>query len=99
MGKRIGTGGGARGGLGGLPPGRGIPRVFANPTPVPDRFAFLMPSGADRSAHAARDVETADVIVVVDIADLSRLGDLAHAIRARGAPVACIDHHVSPGAL
>ena len=78
---------------------RGIPAVIANPTPVPERFAFLVPTGADRSDQAAREIELADVVVVVDISDLSRLGDLAQAIRERPVPVACIDHHVSPGAL
>lgn len=78
---------------------RGIAAVIVNPTPVPDRFAFLMPVGADHSHHATKEVDAADAVVVVDISDLSRLGDLAHAIRARGATVACIDHHVSPGSL
>src|SRR5204862_8331125 len=33
------------------------------------------------------------------ISDLSRLGSLAEAIRARNITVACVDHHVSPGTL
>ena len=41
----------------------------------------------------------ADAIIVLDIADLSRLGSLAETVRDRGVPVACIDHHVSPGTL
>jgi len=81
---------------------RGLHPAIANPTPTPERFGFLVPEGADASAHAVKEIERADVIMVLDISDLGRLGDLAHAVRARGGagvPVACIDHHVSPGSL
>src|SRR5438128_671608 len=78
---------------------RGVKPVIANPTPVPDRFRFLLPEGADASAAAVKELERADAIVVLDISDLGRLGDLAHAVRTRGVPVACIDHHVSKGSL
>ena len=78
---------------------RGARPVIANPTPVPDRFGFLMPAGADQSERAAREIERADVVLVLDIGDLSRLGDLGPRVKARGVPVACVDHHVSPGTL
>ena len=78
---------------------RGVRASIANPTPVPDRFTFLMPAGADQSARAAKAIERADAVLVLDISDLGRIGDLAAAVRARGVPVACIDHHVSPGTL
>jgi phosphoesterase RecJ-like protein len=78
---------------------RGLKPVITNPTPIPDRFDFLVPSGADASARAAKEIARADAIVVLDISDLGRLGDLAGAVRDHGAPVACIDHHVSPGTL
>ncbi|HXQ28329.1 MAG TPA: bifunctional oligoribonuclease/PAP phosphatase NrnA [Gemmatimonadales bacterium] len=94
-----GDGVGSEVGLWHLLTARRIPAVLANPTPIPERFKFLVPPGADRSDSAPREVEAADAVVVVDISDLSRLGDLAHAIRERGVPVACIDHHVSPGSL
>ncbi|HUL03464.1 MAG TPA: DHHA1 domain-containing protein, partial [Gemmatimonadales bacterium] len=60
---------------------------------------FLLPPGADHSAHAARAIEDADVIVVLDISDLARLGHLAGTVRSAGVPTVCIDHHVSPGSL
>src|SRR5213079_1355521 len=41
---------------------------------------------------------SADVVVVLDISDVSRLGDLARAI-THSHTVACIDHHVSGGSL
>src|SRR6266516_622865 len=77
---------------------RGLTVAIANPTPIPDRFHFLLPNGADRSERATREIEAADVVVVLDISDLSRLGDLARAITQSQA-VACIDHHVSGGSL
>jgi phosphoesterase RecJ-like protein len=78
---------------------RGLTVSIANATGIPERFSFLIPPGADRSAHAAREVERADVIVVLDISDLARLGDLAAVVQRHGAPTVCIDHHVSPGTL
>src|SRR5216683_2411945 len=77
---------------------RGVQAGIANPTPIPDRFHFLVPKGADHSERAAREIEAADVVVVLDISDASRLGDLARAITHSHA-VACIDHHVSGGSL
>ena len=77
----------------------GLHPVIANPTPIPERFYFLLPKGADQSAHAAKEIENADLIVVLDISDLARLGQLAEAVRDAGVPTVCIDHHVSPGSL
>jgi phosphoesterase RecJ-like protein len=53
----------------------------------------------DRTGEAVKEIRRADVIVVLDISELSRLGMLAEPVRERGVPVACIDHHVSPGVL
>src|SRR5438067_11008544 len=60
---------------------RGLRATIANPTPIPERFHFLLPDGADHSARASREIEGADVVVVLDISDLSRLGGLARGIR------------------
>jgi phosphoesterase RecJ-like protein len=78
---------------------RGIAVSIANPTGIPERFDFLVPDGADGSDRAVREIERAEVIVVLDIGDLGRLGDLGNAVRQRGVPTVCIDHHVSPGSL
>ncbi len=78
---------------------RGLKPVIANPTGIPDRFAFLVPEGADASDRAVKEIERADLVVVLDIGDLGRLGDLGPRVRDRKVPVACIDHHVSPGTL
>ena len=77
---------------------RGLQTAIANPTPVPERFHFLVPRGADHSERAEREIEAADVVMVLDISDTSRLGDLARSIR-HSHSVACIDHHVSGGSL
>src|SRR5206468_7603083 len=77
---------------------RGLRATIANPTPIPERFHFLLPEGADHSERAAREIAEADVVVVLDISEVSRLGDLARAITQSHA-VACIDHHVSGGSL
>ena len=77
----------------------GVQASIANSTGIPNRFDFLVPKGADASDRAAKEVERADVIVVLDISDLLRLGDLAPAVQKRGVPTVCIDHHVSPGTL
>jgi bifunctional oligoribonuclease and PAP phosphatase NrnA len=72
-----------------------------NPAATPLRFAFLFADipDADRSRTAVNELRRADAIIVLDIADLARLGGLAETVRDGGVPVACIDHHVSPGTL
>ncbi len=79
----------------------GVDVAVANPTPTPPRFDFLfrdLPK-LDRSAEAVKALRRADAIVVLDIADLGRLGMLGDTVRDAGVPVACVDHHVSPGTL
>lgn len=94
-----GDGVGSEVGLWHLLRARGVPAVIANPTPIPERFRFLVPDGADHSDRAVKALERAELIVVLDIGDLGRVGDLGRRVSARGVPVACIDHHVSPGSL
>ena len=74
---------------------------IANPTPIPDRYRFLVEPIAshDATADGSRAIRDADLFVVLDISDLGRLGNLAEAIRSRAITTACIDHHVSPGTL
>lgn len=74
---------------------------ITNPTPVPERFAFLFAGArdADRSARAVRELARAHVIIVLDIADLERLGHLGAHVAAATVPVCCIDHHLSRGTL
>lgn len=75
--------------------------VITNPTPTPPRFEFLLADlpGVDRTADAVKEIRRAELVMVLDIADLGRLGMLHDAVRDQGVPVACIDHHVSSGTL
>src|SRR6476620_12513925 len=80
---------------------QGIDAVITNPSPTPPRFSFLFEgvTGVDRTPEAVKELRRADLIIVLDISDLSRLGMLIETVRERGVPVACVDHHVSAGDL
>jgi len=80
---------------------QGVRAVITNPTPFPDRYAFLLDGigEIDKSASAVRHIQQAELIVVLDISDISRLGHLGRQVLDRGVPVACIDHHLSDGSL
>jgi len=81
--------------------GLGVRAAITNPTPFPNRYAFLLDGAdrADKSSEAIKHVARADAIVVMDVSDLGRLGHLNRAIEQTSAPVACIDHHASVGTL
>jgi bifunctional oligoribonuclease and PAP phosphatase NrnA len=74
---------------------------IANPTPIPPRYSFLLDKirKHERSGKAVAALRDADFFLVLDIADLGRLGQLADTIKSRGLVTACIDHHASPGTL
>ena len=96
-----GDGLGSEAGLAHLLRAQGLDVSITNPTPTPSRFGFLFDElpGLDKTGEAVKEIRRADVIVVLDISEISRLGMLAEAVRERGVPVACIDHHVSQGVL
>lgn len=79
----------------------GVNVVITNPTPTPSRYDFLFAGlpGLDKTGEAVKELRRADLIIVLDIADLGRLGMLAETVRERGVTVACVDHHVSKGDL
>ncbi|HJS47081.1 MAG TPA: bifunctional oligoribonuclease/PAP phosphatase NrnA [Gemmatimonadales bacterium] len=96
-----GDGLGSEAGLAHLLRGAGFTVAVANPNATPPRFRFLFEGleGVDRSAAAVKEVRRADAILVLDISDLGRLGVLGEAVRTRGVPVLCVDHHVGGGDL
>src|SRR5688572_12646825 len=96
-----GDGLGSEVGLAHLLRAQGIDAVVTNPSPTPPRFSFLFEDlpGVDRSAQAVKELRRADLIIVLDISDLSRLGMLIETVRNRGVPVGCVDHHVSVGVM
>ncbi|MDQ2890817.1 MAG: bifunctional oligoribonuclease/PAP phosphatase NrnA [Gemmatimonadota bacterium] len=76
---------------------RGMSVTIVNPTPWPDMFRFLL--GDDikmvELSHGGADVmRQAELVIVLDIADLRRLGKLADVVRAMTVPKLVIDHHV-----
>src|SRR5215217_8817334 len=76
--------------------GQGLNPIITNPSPTPPRFSFLFDDlpGVDHSADAVKELRRADLIVVLDISDLTRLGLRTDTVRERGVPVPCVDHHV-----
>lgn len=96
-----GDGLGSEAGLAHLLRGAGFTVTVANPNHTPPRFRFLFEQleGVDRSAEAVKEIRRADAVIVLDISDLGRLGMLGDAVRERGVPVLCVDHHVSGGDL
>jgi len=90
-----GDGCGSEAALARLLTARGMDVRVVNPTPWPSMFAFLL--GDDvvelsyKGAAALRDI---DLLIVLDISDVRRLGALADAVRALRVPKLVIDHHV-----
>jgi phosphoesterase RecJ-like protein len=96
-----GDGLGSEAGLVHLLRAQGIDAVVTNPSPTPERYHFLFEDlpGVDRTPEAVKELRRADLILVLDIADVGRLGMLTQTVLERGVPVACVDHHVSQGHL
>ena len=96
-----GDGLGSEAGLVHLLRAQGIDAVVTNPSPTPERYHFLFRDlpGVDRTPEAVKELRRADLILVLDIADVGRLGMLTQAVLDRRVPVACVDHHVSQGHL
>jgi bifunctional oligoribonuclease and PAP phosphatase NrnA len=96
-----GDGLGSEAGLVHLLRSRGVDAVITNPTATPPRFGFLFEDlpGVDRTGEAIKQLRRSDLIIVLDISDLGRLGMLGETVRNRGVPVACVDHHVGMGLL
>lgn len=81
----------------------GLRPVIVNPTPWPDMFRFLLDRAGDGPGDAAVEeasdrgvaaLRGVDLLVVLDIADVKRLGTLADAVRALTVPKLTIDHHL-----
>ena len=75
----------------------GIEARIANPTPWPGAFEFLLGDDVrNDSGDAEKAIGKADLIAVLDISDLKRLGPIGPAVRASSATKVVIDHHI-PG--
>jgi phosphoesterase RecJ-like protein len=68
-----------------------------NPDPLGRQFAFLLEHTRFDSFRRGQPLPAAEVIVLLDCAELSRLGELGRALRGSAATIATIDHHVDSG--
>jgi phosphoesterase RecJ-like protein len=76
--------------------GRGMIVHIVNPTPWPDLFDFLLDDDVDdRSREGAAALKSIDLLIVLDISDVKRLGTLAETVRALTVPKLVIDHHIA----
>ncbi len=75
----------------------GIRAFVVNPTPWPELFRWTLGDDVeDRSAEGAAALKGIDRLIVLDISDVGRLGQLADAVRALPTDALVIDHHL-PG--
>lgn len=73
----------------------GIRAKIVNPTPWPEMYRFLLGTDVrDESEDGSKALADVDVLMVLDIADVKRLGSLAEAVRGLKVPKLVIDHHV-----
>ncbi|MGI9078581.1 MAG: DHH family phosphoesterase [Gemmatimonadaceae bacterium] len=73
----------------------GVTSRIVNPTPWPVMYDFLLGDDiSELSAKGGKALAGIDLLVVLDISDLKRLGTLAEAVRALNVPRLVIDHHV-----
>lgn len=69
---------------------------IVNPTPWPDLFDFLLSDDVeDRTADGADALKDIDLLIVLDISDVKRLGALAETVRSLKVPRVVIDHHIA----
>jgi nanoRNase/pAp phosphatase (c-di-AMP/oligoRNAs hydrolase) len=68
---------------------------IVNPTPWPAMYEFLLPGVEDHTSRGAEALSDIDLLIVLDINDVRRLGTLAETVRALKVPVGVIDHHLA----
>jgi bifunctional oligoribonuclease and PAP phosphatase NrnA len=90
-----GDGCGSEAALAGILMAQGMKVRIVNPTPWPAMFEFLLEGGIeDRTADGPAALKGIDLLIVLDISDVSRLGVLADTVRALKVPRLVIDHHL-----
>ena len=73
----------------------GMSVKIVNPTPWPETYDFLLGGDVvDASAEGASALKKADLLIVLDISDVKRLGNLADTVRGLRIPKLVIDHHM-----
>jgi phosphoesterase RecJ-like protein len=72
-----------------------VPRIV-NPTPWPDMFDFLLGDDVkDETSRGSKALKDIDLLIVLDISDVKRLGVLTESVRALTVPKLVIDHHIA----
>jgi len=75
---------------------RGMSVHIVNPTPWPELFAYMLGDDVvDRTAAGAAALKGIDLLIVLDISDVKRLGALAETVRSLKVPRVVIDHHIA----
>lgn len=75
---------------------RGLDVRIVNPTPWPELFRFLLGDDVqDASPRGPEALADIDLLLVLDINDVRRLGVLADTVRGLSVPIGVIDHHVA----
>ena len=89
-----GDGAGSEAALAGWLLARGKRVAITNPTPFPDRFAYMLPDDVavlEPGPELDRRAREADLLVVLDTGEPGRIGRVAKAVREDA--VVVIDHH------
>jgi len=90
-----GDGCGSETGLARLLRQMGIESRIVNPTPWPEMYRFLLGDDVeDASERGSKGVTEADILVIMDISDVKRLGSLADTVRRLKTPKLVMDHHL-----
>lgn len=75
---------------------RGLDVRIVNPTPWPDLFSFLLGDDVrDDTARGPAALRDIDLLIVLDISDVTRLGVLTDTVRELDVPKLVIDHHIA----
>jgi len=74
---------------------RGKSARVVNADPTPERFAFVDPENRIRTFDDSTRPRDDEVVVVVDVGDLRRLGSVGRYLAENPRPSACVDHHKS----
>src|SRR4051812_21144702 len=75
---------------------KGVRAKIVNPTPWPALYSFLLEDSGvrDETGKGSAALKSVDGLVVLDISDVKRLGNLAESVRQFAKPKVVIDHHV-----
>jgi phosphoesterase RecJ-like protein len=75
---------------------RGLDVKIVNPTPWPELFSFLLGDDVrDETTKGPAALRNIDLLIVLDISDVKRLGALAETVRGLQVPRLVIDHHIA----